>query len=305
MSDNFFISLRNDAGQGQPGIEVGPAAYIQFGADDPSYNLNARIDPQKWLDAIPGTNILVFVHGFGNLAGDVVSRHKSIKGNLPGGVTLVSFDWPSGDKTFMAYQHDKNNAKLTAANLMTDCLQLLLKKFKPANIHLFAHSMGAYVTENAFQSSQPLKINHVLMAAADVDRKNYQAGSALLANFLGKCADLTAYVSADDQALQESEKLPINKGAVPLGLKGFPDATVPGACWGIECTKYYEAFPSQFDPKPVPPGEFSHVWYILYKPVPPPRNDFYVDMGTALQGLSKAPTRATTSDPRAFVLQRP
>src|SRR4051794_4558188 len=107
MSDNFFISLRNDMGKGQPGFEIGPTAYLQFGADQPNYDLTTRMDPQKWLAALQGSSVLVFVHGFGNLSADVVSRHMSIKGNLPAGVVLISFDWPSGDKTFMAYEHDK------------------------------------------------------------------------------------------------------------------------------------------------------------------------------------------------------
>ena len=37
--------------------------------------------------------------------------------------------------------------------LMTDCLNVLVagKLFDAGNIHLFAHSMGGYVTETAFQ----------------------------------------------------------------------------------------------------------------------------------------------------------
>ena len=35
--------------------------------------------------------------------------------------------------------------------------------------------MGAYVTEKAFQVPKATKVNHVVMAAADVDQLNYKS----------------------------------------------------------------------------------------------------------------------------------
>ena len=306
MSNNYLISLRNDAGGGAPGTSVGPTAYIEIPETATTYKLTSKIDPKVWLGDLSGTSVLVFVHGYGNDASKVVARHKAIKPHVPSGFSLVTFDWPSGNPGVMQYRDDKLNAKQTAPNLMSDCLQLLLTKFKSENVHLFAHSMGAYVTENAFQAPKAIKINHVLMAAADVDRLNYQAGSASLTNFLGKCTDLSAYWSTDDQALQESAKMPINKGAVPLGLNGYPGAAIPASCYGIGCTRYYEDHVKGTTPPPgVPPAEFSHVWYLLYQPAPPPVNDFYTDLAEALQGLPTSPTRVPTQDPNGFELQRP
>jgi hypothetical protein len=180
---------------------------------------------------------------------------------------------------------------------MSDCLQNLLGKFPSANIHLIAHSMGAYLTENAFQPSKAIKINHVMMAAADVDQLNYQAGSTPLTNFLGKCTDLTAYWSADDEALKESQKW---QSYLPLGLGGYNDSAIPGSCWGVQCTSYYEKHVKPFHPLP----EFSHVWYLLFEPLAA-ANDFYTDTSEVMRGVSTAPTRAKTTDPRGFVLQRP
>lgn len=308
---NFLISLRNFDSQGNPGTDVGSTSYIEIADTAKNYNLSSVIpDSKKWLSDISGTSVLVFVHGFGNPAEKVVARHNSVKRHVPPGVALVSFDWPSGNSGITAkeaYEKDKNNATKSASSLMSDCLQvLLLNRFTSGNVHLFAHSMGAYVTEQAFQAPKPIKINHVLMAAADVDQKNYQAGSTSLTNFLGKCTDLTAYWSSDDQALPESQKW---QGYVPLGLQGYPPgSSIPGSCYGLDCTSYFEKYAKGHPPPPPPiilPPEFSHVWYILFEPTPPPVNDFYSDMIRTAQGLPTSATRAKTSDPRGFLLQRP
>jgi pimeloyl-ACP methyl ester carboxylesterase len=306
MSNNFLISLRNNKdGKGTPGTGFGDTAYLELSPTDTSYNLTSKIDQDKWLGHIAGTTVLVFVHGFGNGADKVVLRHKQVKPYIPRGVTLVSFDWPSGNPGINGYRDDKANAKRSSQQLIRDCLQFLLTRFSSANINLFAHSMGAYVTENALflvPDADPLKINHVMLAAADVDRLNYAAGGLPLTNFLAKCNDLTAYWSTHDKALQDSAKMPINHGAIPLGLRGFPDAAVPAKCRAVDCSVYYQNYCQGITP--IEPGlEFSHVWYLLYAPPAPALNDFYPDMADTIRvpWLTEGPT----TDPNGFLLQRP
>ena len=308
MTDNFLISLRNDTGCGCPGTSFGPAAaYMQIPESNTTYDLQKQIQKTDWLAHISDTTVLVFVHGFGNDVSKVVARHNSIKGHVPPGITLVSFDWPSGNSGFWAYRDDKQNAAMSVSNFNDDCLQVLLGsgKFKPANIHVFAHSMGAYVTEAALQTPKVYTLGHVLLAAADVDQAHYKDGAPQLKNLLGHCSDLTVYLSADDQALTESQNMPINQGAVPLGLKGFPDLLIPARCFSIDCKPYYESYVQNSPPPPnVSSEEFSHVWYLLYAPPPPPVNDFYTDMREVLQGLPTSPTRASKGINK-FELQRP
>jgi esterase/lipase superfamily enzyme len=215
---NFLISLRDQGIAGAPGTQPGKTTLIAIPDRETNYNLLVPFTRPKWLAllASQGTSVLVFVHGFGDGSEKVVARHKSIKAHLPPGMVLVSFDWPAGN----LYAKDKANAKTIAPRLMTDCLGRLVSFFGSANVHLFAHSMGAYVTENAFQGASGIKINHVLMGAADVDQLNYVGGSIPLTKFLGKCADLTTYWSTDDAALQDSEEL---SKYTPLGLKGYPE----------------------------------------------------------------------------------
>jgi hypothetical protein len=310
MSSNFLISLRNDAGLGIPGTEIGPAAYIAIQEKEKLYDLKLKMDSSVWLESIRksgASSVLVFVHGFADDALKVVARHNSIKPHLPPSVALVSFDWPAGNPggPEEKYEKDKANAKQTAGQLIRDCLQPLLDRLGSGNVNLFAHSMGAYVTETAFFSvpnASTMKINHVLMAAADVDQLNYVDKSPSLKNFLNKCTDLTVYWSSDDAALQDSEKL--NK-YTPLGLKGYPDPDTPGGCYGVQCTTYYNRYVKYSGQD----ATFSHIWYILYPvipPQPPSVNDFYTDMIKTLQGPpvppppSPSPTRAT-----GFMLRRP
>src|SRR5262245_6449086 len=178
MTDNFLISLRNDTGCGCPGTSFGPAAYMQIPESNTTYNLQKQIDKAQWLDHISDATVLVFVHGFGNDASKVVDRHNTIKRHVPTGISLVSFDWPSGNSGFWAYRDDKRNASMSVSNFNNDCLQVLFTsgKFKPANIHVFAHSMGAYVTEGALQTTKVYTLGHVLLAAADADQANYRNG---------------------------------------------------------------------------------------------------------------------------------
>jgi hypothetical protein len=305
MTNNFLISLRNDwDGHGNPGTKLAQSStYIEIPETATTYNLQKnKIDsPDQWLGEIAGTSaitdtsVLVFVHGYDNDATKVVARHNAIKPNLPPGFTLVSFDWPAGNPHPTTYDVDKGNALASAPNLISDCLQVLLRMFRSSKLHLLAHSMGAYVTETAFKTPKATQINHVMMAAADVDRLNYRADSPSLQSFLSNCSGLSAYWSQDDEALMFSVKEKINKGAVPLGLKGFPDPQIPDGCSAIECTGYYETYVENTGHAGIPKKEFSHVWYLLY-PIPPTTgiNSFYTDMREVLQDSSTSPTRTQT-----------
>jgi pimeloyl-ACP methyl ester carboxylesterase len=288
MTNNFLISVRNRSGLGRPGLQPGSPACIEIRENEPSYNLLFQLKPPVWLSHISGPSVLVFVHGFGNNAEKVVERHNTIKPHLPSGVSLVSFDWPSGN----LYAKDKDNAKATADKLIGYCLQPLADRFGAANVHLFGHSMGAFVTEMAFQATDPTTINHVMLAAADVDRLNYRAASPSFTSFLNHCNDLTVYWSQEDEALKASAIDPYNNGTIPLGLKGFPEPAVPERCQSVECTGYYLSYVKDSPPPNDPsPEEFSHVWYLLYQSPPPRVNDFYVEVEEILRGLPTDQTR--------------
>lgn len=287
MSSDFLISLRNNVGgTGVPGTGIGPTACMDVPVTAQDYDLRKSIPPDQWRHRVRAVSdkVLVFVHGFGDKAAKVLERHRAIKPYIPTDVVLVSFDWPAGND-IDPYKTDKANARAIAPRLLTDCLDLLLYGFDAQNIHLLAHSMGAFVTEAAFRVQSDTKINHVLMAAADVDQKNYAEKSPTLMNFLSKCTDLTAYWSTEDAALLDSVTI---NNYLPLGLRGYPDADVPTKRHGLQCTDYYNIYVKPTDKTP----EFSHVWYLLFQPTAPAANDFYGDLKEILQGVPTLPTRA-------------
>jgi pimeloyl-ACP methyl ester carboxylesterase len=302
---NFLISCRNDSTPegkpptGKPGTKLSNVTtYIQIADGEADYDLRTTMLPADWMKAIYGTTpkdktVLVFVHGFGDKSWKVVERHTSIKANLPSNVTLISFDWPAGNE-IEPYKKDKENALASAPRLLFDCLSTLFNGgFAASNTHLLAHSMGAYVTENAFQLASDIKINHLVMAAADVDQANYAATSPVLKNVLTHCNDLMAYWSTADAALVESQRI---NPYIPLGLRGFPDASDPPAPrQSLQCTDYYDIYAKPTDTS----DEFSHVWYLLYNPPKPQLNDFYTDMMEVLQGAPTTPTRVLKNTLRA------
>jgi pimeloyl-ACP methyl ester carboxylesterase len=320
MTNNFVISLRNDTGRGVPGTSFGMAAsYIEIPDGSTNYNLQEQKDKAQWLADIPANSpVLVFVHGFGNDSYKVMARHNTLKPHVPPGMTLVSFDWPSGNTgpDLMPYKYDRQYAASSASYFLRDCLEALRSKCPPGSIHLFAHSMGAYVIERAFQSSNEVfAIGHVLLAAADVDQLHY--GGGLLENYLRHCNDLSVYWSTDDKALKDSKTI---NGYDPLGLGGFK-TQVPDRCSSILCNTYFESYalrdpppdppapppsPPNLPPAPMAAAEYTHVWYLLYAPTPPPVNDFYTDIGLVLQDAKTFPTRQQSPrDKNAFALQRP
>lgn len=65
---------------------------------------------------------------------------------------VVSFDWPSDDKT-LAYLSDRHRAKDAAFRLVSDGIAYLSVEQTPTcsiNIRVLGHSTGAYVIRKAF-----------------------------------------------------------------------------------------------------------------------------------------------------------
>jgi pimeloyl-ACP methyl ester carboxylesterase len=305
MGDNFLISFRDHdplhpLDPGKPGTGIGATTYIVTDPLATTYNLIRNgMSWAQWISLLRANakKLVVFVHGFGDDADKVLSRHNSIRRNLPldEEFTLVSFDWPAGnnpDRPIDGYTADKKNATTIAPKLL-DFLQILqLNGFTNTNIHLLAHSMGAYVTETAFQVKNSVTVYHVVMAAADVDRNNYKVGSAFLTTFLSHCVDLTVYWSTEDKALWDSIKV-IKNPYIPLGLRGYPEGDLPtkDKRRSLQCTDYFNV---RVKDGPIPPGEelaWSHVWYLIFEAPPPQVSAFYDDMIEVLQNKPTVSTR--------------
>jgi pimeloyl-ACP methyl ester carboxylesterase len=165
MSDYIF-SARN-INNNSFGDDVDANAHYLIVPDDANAISASHIVLQKdWLlnliipDAPPDPldDILIYVHGYNNNENDVLTNHRIIKSGLEKlgykGKT-VSFDWPCGSSALM-YLPDRHKAKITAMQLVNSGIALLARqqdKNCTINVHILAHSTGAYVVREAFDDA--------------------------------------------------------------------------------------------------------------------------------------------------------
>ncbi len=278
----FWISVRN-VSQGQFGDEpsepgktryiVGPGNRPPVPADD--------VGRKKWLaallDAFPKGNdgirrgdLVIFVHGYNNTVGYVAERHKLLEKGLGAAgfpCRVVSFDWPSGN-TALGYLEDRHDAKITALRLVNDAIRLMIAvqdKTCAVNIHVVAHSMGAYVVREAFDDADDTTaadtnwtINQLAFVAADVSSQSLAAGNASTESLFRHCYRLTNYFSGFDAPLQVSNLKRV--GLSPrAGRVGLPQ-DAPAKAADVDCSQRYQAFDAAGGTAAVI-GDASHSWY--------------------------------------------
>ncbi len=326
-SPTFIVSLRNDPNHdGVPGDSFGsnPTYVLKVVPNsDPNdkftYSLNDSVDSAIWAKQLAGATangpLLVFIHGFDNLAPKVVTRYIAVQSgmaNAGGNVTVVCFDWPTRGSN--DYKGDQMNAICSGRLLMNSFLPLLKQAgIDFANIHILTHSMGGYVVQNAFDSTNSgPQIGHVLMAEADVQEVAFNIALATpptsaLKCFMSWASHLTVYWSSDDKALEIAKIF--NKFVGPCGAQPptiAPDATRLGAVGlstltlqahpaglsNVGYVAYYEATYKNTTPAPTPPptAQDSHVWPILGTtafPAPSGDSHFMKDVWEVVTGATK------------------
>ena len=257
----FMITLRN--ADGSDG--VGPARYITFtdaaGAEQP-------LDPDAWVDQLVGGfpaagpslggvpqrqgDILFLVHGFNVSHADARAFHlKCVTALAAAGWAgqLVSYDWPSDGLVF-AYLPDRSNARAAASSLVTSAIALLERAQQDGctiAVHVLAHSMGGFVTQQAFtwsyQDVPPdWQVGQLMFAAADVDQTVFSAGNVSATMFAQHAGRLTAYCNRYDKALLVSNAKRIDL-APRMGRVGLPD-DAPAMMCEVDCSELFEkAYP--------------------------------------------------------------
>ncbi len=163
---DYIFSARN-INDNSFGNDVDTTVHYLIVPDDANAISTVHIVTQKdWLlnlikpDAPPDPldDILIYVHGYNNSDNDMLANHRIIKNGLEmigykGKV--VSFDWPCGNSALM-YLPDRHKAKITAMQLVNSGIALLARqqdKNCTINVHLLAHSTGAYVVREAFDDA--------------------------------------------------------------------------------------------------------------------------------------------------------
>jgi esterase/lipase superfamily enzyme len=285
--DDYVMSVRAVDG-GEFIADVGPSRFLVVPAGQTPYPSHS-ISASAWYKAVRAASvwtndngdergdILFVVHGYNMSETEVMVRHRRLKDDLIAegfkGV-VVSFDWPSDDKT-LSYLPDRHRAKITALQLVTDGISYLSGEQTPSctiNVHALGHSTGAYVLREAFDDADDTglpnsawSVSQIVFAAGDVSSGSMSADDSGAKSIYRHSIRLTNYFSRHDEALDLSNVKRL--GTAPRsGRIGLPDDAPPSAV-NIDCTDYYEELTGEgsvittVDQPDGFKGMQSHSWY--------------------------------------------
>lgn len=221
-------------------------------------------------------DILIFIHGYNNDDAIIMARHRQLKRDLSGagfkGV-VVSFDWPSANMT-LNYVEDRHDAKATAMQLVDDGIRLLAREQGPGctiNVHLVAHSTGAYVVREAFDDADDAilaqsgwLVSQIAFIGADVSASGMSAGDSSTDALYRHCTRLTNYSNRADAVLKVSNAKRL--GMAPrVGRVGLP-RDAPAKAVNVDCTAYFQQMEQDQAMRQADQiaelGAFSHSWHI-------------------------------------------
>jgi len=298
-------SIRNSKFSGEPG----PVRFLQVPGTSKHPSPSHRVKKSDWVNAIieacrPGArnnltegDIVLLVHGFNVDPSEMLALHRKVKAGLSrhgfDGV-VVSYDWPAEGKT-LAYKEDRKDAKATAISLVDDGVKTFVRLQRAdcdIDVHIMAHSMGAYVTREAFDdaddrasvASRAWSVSQVMLVAADISDGSLAAGNPKSSSLFRHAVRVTNYFSPLDDILSisASKRVGVSRRAGRVG-SGEPlrDKTA-----NIYCGAYFRDNRDRF-PDDVRAG---HSWYF-------DDDTFYKDAALTIEGrLDRAelPTRAPT-----------
>jgi hypothetical protein len=323
--NDYVMSLRNIESDNEFGNDPGETSFLVVPQENKKKIKIDNINLQ-WLDLVVNEaithqcddgvfygDILIFIPGYNNTHEKLLIRHRQLKKTLHDcgyKGTVVSFDWPSeGD--FISYYQDRTDAKRTAGKLITDCIKPFLeykiedKEYK-LNIHLLAHSTGAYVVREAFNDLEYLpycitwQINQIMFIGADI------ASESSLESVYDHCDRLTNYYNNKDIALAFSEfprrlaamgsakdlyeKLVEKRGNYKRAGRDGLSTNSSEKAINVNCRNYYEKTynhekkDQREDDGNEIVGDPSHSWYIGDKLF---ANDLYLTIKGSDNGFKK------------------
>ena len=197
--------------------------------DDENAGSKALLSDLHNIMAVEKSDTMVFIHGFNvsfddalQAAAEIVEQIRLSDGRQ---VNMVLFSWPSDGKKvpWMSYYSDREDARASGPAVARAYLMLQefvsnlpLRDHCQRNLHLLAHSMGAYVLRNGLQAilaKDPNKLtrlfDQILLAAPDEDDDTFEYDEKLrLLPRLGR--RVTVYFNPKDLALVISDKTKSN-----------------------------------------------------------------------------------------------
>lgn len=282
MASDYVICVRNIK-RGKFGTEPGPTRFLKVPPGELPHkdHQTARThwveevttDAQTGIDPVtnePTGDLLVFVHGFNNGQDTVMKRHRQLRKDL-GAIgykgAVVSYDWPSAESA-LNYLEDRSDAKQTALRLVTDCIVLFSHRQSrgcQTNVHLLAHSTGAYVVREAFDDADDRPrvaatnwtASQVMLISADVSQKSTHADNAKSSSLFRHSVRITNYSNPHDSALKLSniKRVGVAPRAGRIGLS----SDAPRNCVNVNCGRHFESL----NPRAaIHHGQFDHSWQI-------------------------------------------
>ena len=260
---DYLITTRK-LKRGDFASEPGPTRFLKLPGDEsplPGHSIARK----AWVDEVlaeahtyqdPHTgddcgDIVVLVHGFNTSPGDVIERHRQLHRDLAANGyegAFVSFDWPSDDRA-INYLEDRSDAKITALTLVDDCISLMAAtQFRGCkiNLHIVAHSMGAYLVREAFDDADDRPaiahsnwtVSQLCFVAADVSSGSMSASDSRSRSLFRHSTRLTNYQNPFDSALKLSNVK--RAGVAPrAGRRGLPDER-PEKAVNVNCGDHYK-----------------------------------------------------------------
>lgn len=298
MAD-FVLGVRKATETGAFGPEAGPPIHLAVPEDAPEpLARHALPDAQTWMRAVrdaatanPGAPrpVVCFVHGYNTDPREALLRQRLVARELAARAlpcVLVGFDWPTTG-TAAAYLHDRLEAQRAAWRLVEAAL-LPFAVFQtpdcPAPVHLLAHSMGAFLTREAFRMAHrshrgdargPWRLAQVAFVAADLSSACFAQDSPDMAPLFARCGRLTNYFSGYDRALAVSalKQVDISARAGRVGMPSILSCPAKGV--DVDCGPRYLAEADR--QLHALEGMVSHSWY-FEDPV------WYDDLAHTLRG---------------------
>jgi len=325
---SFILSVRDKiSGQNTFGKNVGSVTYLEV--DDaatvplPSH----KVSLSDWMNGIiklatpagttPGNerDVVFCVHGFNTSAQEALKRQRLVEKELRSrhyDCVVVGFDWPTAENAAL-YLADRHKAQDAAAALLSGGI-IPFTKFPSnncvINVHLMAHSMGAYVVREAFRSidgardatlSNDWRIGQMVLYAADVASDTFAFNSPDMVPVFNHCGRLTNYYSGYDEVLAASNVKNLDISS-RVGRVGMPSNTPANdKAVDVDCGPRYKQV-SNRTPFKVIDGIGPHSWYLE-------DSVWYDDLALTLRGdidrnLFPTRTKAAGTDTNDFVLNK-
>ena len=180
------------------------------------------------VEASPGREACVFVHGYNNTFAYAAMRLAQIVYDVGFEGAPILYSWPSKGAVAL-YTHDKENADWSAGNL-AGFLGDLREQSGAEHIHLLAHSMGSRVLSTAMMQAVPATpegeeaiFSELILAAPDLDADTFERFIA--PELLKRTRRVTLYASERDEALLASVQV---NGQRRAGMAGDGIVLVAG-----------------------------------------------------------------------------